>query len=125
MQQHSYPSHSMHFVFPALLSPLTMLLMVEEAAEPGPLRLTKEEGVEVHIFGFGGRSRGEVDTDVVNRYGRGESLVVEEGAGAISRRKIARRRGAYLTKTVGREHKTVFTGICRIVRVKSIGMVGR
>lgn len=42
----------MHFVLPAAPpSPLTMLLIVEEAAEPGPLRLTREDWeVEVHIL---------------------------------------------------------------------------
>jgi hypothetical protein len=50
MQQHSYPSHSMHFVFPAApLSLLTIELMVEEAAEPGPLRFTRVLD-EVHIL---------------------------------------------------------------------------
>ena len=41
----------MHFVFPAAPpSGLTMELIVEEAAEPGPLRFTSEWEVEVHIF---------------------------------------------------------------------------
>jgi hypothetical protein len=49
-QQHSYPSHSMHFVFPAApLSLLTIELMVEEAAEPGPLRFTRVLD-DVHIL---------------------------------------------------------------------------
>jgi hypothetical protein len=51
MQQHSYPSHLMHFVFPAAPpSGLTMELIVEEAAEPGPLRFTSECEMEVHIL---------------------------------------------------------------------------
>jgi len=51
IQQHSYPSHSIHFVFPAAPpSPLTILLIVEDAAEPGPLRFTSVEEVEVHIL---------------------------------------------------------------------------
>lgn len=50
MQQHSNPSHSMHLVLPAApLSGLTIDLMVEEAEEPGPLRLTSGPLVEVHI----------------------------------------------------------------------------
>jgi len=53
MQQHSYPSHSRHFVFPAPASPLTREEIVEEAAEPGPLRFTSWDVVEVHIFYFG------------------------------------------------------------------------
>jgi hypothetical protein len=53
MQQHSYPSHSMHFVFPAAPpSALTILLIVEEAAEPGPLRLTRPDEVEAHILSW-------------------------------------------------------------------------
>lgn len=51
MQQHSYPSHSKHFVLP--LSPFTMVEMVELAAEPGPLRLTRPEEDEVHILVWG------------------------------------------------------------------------
>lgn len=50
IQQHSYPSHSKHFVFPVVLVPLTISEMVDEAAEPGPLRLTRPVEVEVHIF---------------------------------------------------------------------------
>jgi len=51
MQQHSYPSHSMHFVFPAAPpSGLTIELMVDEAAEPGPLRLTRTCEDEEHIL---------------------------------------------------------------------------
>jgi len=46
MQQHSYPSHSMHFVLPAP-SPLTIVEIVDEAAEPGPLRFTSEAVDEV------------------------------------------------------------------------------
>lgn len=50
IQQHSNPPQSIHFVFPAaLLSGLTMEPMVEEAAEPGPLRSTRV-WVEVHIL---------------------------------------------------------------------------
>jgi len=53
MQQHSYPSHSMHLVLPAVpFSGLTMELMVDAAAEPGPFRLTRPVGAEEHIFGF-------------------------------------------------------------------------
>ena len=45
MQQHSYPSHSMHFVLPppAASAGLTMDSTMETAALPGPLRLTREE----------------------------------------------------------------------------------
>jgi hypothetical protein len=51
MQQHSYPSHSMHFVFPAAPpSGFTIELMVEEATEPGPLRFTSWEEVLVHML---------------------------------------------------------------------------
>jgi hypothetical protein len=49
MQQHSTPSHSKHLVF---LSGLTIEPMVEEATEPGPLRLTNMEAVELHIAPF-------------------------------------------------------------------------
>jgi len=50
IQQHSYPSHSRHFVFPAApLSGFTIEEMVEAALEPGPLRLTRLR-VEVHIL---------------------------------------------------------------------------
>lgn len=49
MQQHEYPSHSMHFVFPPAPAPplpvasagLTMLSAMDVAALPGPLRLTR------------------------------------------------------------------------------------
>jgi hypothetical protein len=51
MQQHSYPSHSKHFVFPAVpVSGFTMEEMVEAALEPGPLRFTRLEEDEVHIL---------------------------------------------------------------------------
>lgn len=52
MQQHSTPSHSKHFVFPAAPpSGFTIDEMVDAAAEPGPLRLTRpNEVVEAHIF---------------------------------------------------------------------------
>lgn len=41
----------MHFVFsPAPAPPLTIEEMVLDAAEPGPLRLTRVVGVEVHIL---------------------------------------------------------------------------
>jgi len=52
MQQHSNPSHSIQkdFVPPAPPSGFTMEEMVEEAAEPGPLRFTRVEEVEVHIL---------------------------------------------------------------------------
>ncbi|UQC85923.1 uncharacterized protein CLUP02_11422 [Colletotrichum lupini] len=47
MQQHSYPSHSMHFVLPPVASAgLTMLSMMEVAALPGPLRLIRPEEAE-------------------------------------------------------------------------------
>jgi hypothetical protein len=50
MQQHSYPSHSKHFVLPAAPpSGFTIEEMVEEAAEPGPFLFTREEE-EVHIL---------------------------------------------------------------------------
>lgn len=67
IQQHSYPSHSIHFVFPAPASPLTSVEIVEDAAEPGPLRFMSWVGVEVHIFclggglWFGGRGCGLLD----------------------------------------------------------------
>jgi len=50
MQQHSYPSHSKHFVFPVPASPLTRELTVDEAAEPGPLRFTSVVLEEEHIL---------------------------------------------------------------------------
>jgi hypothetical protein len=50
MQQHSYPSHSKHFVFPAPASPLTREPIVDEAAEPGPLRSTSVVLEEEHIL---------------------------------------------------------------------------
>jgi hypothetical protein len=40
----------MHFVLPVELVPFTILEMVEEAAEPGPLRLTRVDEDEVHIL---------------------------------------------------------------------------
>jgi hypothetical protein len=41
IQQHVPQSHSRHFVFPAAPpSGFTIELIVEEAAEPGPLRFT-------------------------------------------------------------------------------------
>jgi len=48
MQQHSYPSHSMHFVLPpppppAASAGLTMDSTMEMAELPGPLRLTRDE----------------------------------------------------------------------------------
>jgi len=54
MQQHSYPSHSKHFVFPAPASPLTREPIVDEAAEPGPLRFTSVVMEEEHILVVGG-----------------------------------------------------------------------
>jgi hypothetical protein len=52
MQQHSKPSHSKHFVFPAApASGFTIELMVEEAAEPGPLWFMGALGVAVHMVG--------------------------------------------------------------------------
>ena len=51
MQQHSYPSHSKHFVFPAApVSGFTIEAMVDAAAEPGPLRFTRVFVDEVHIL---------------------------------------------------------------------------
>jgi hypothetical protein len=50
IQQHSYPSHSRHFVFPAPESPLTIEEIVEEAAEPGPFLLINWVGEEEHIL---------------------------------------------------------------------------
>jgi len=50
MQQHSYPSHSIHFVPP---SPgLTIELIVLEAEEPGLAAFVREKGevVELHIL---------------------------------------------------------------------------
>lgn len=53
MQQHSTPSHSKQRAFPAPApSGLTMLVMVLEAAEPGPLRLTSDVAVDWHILLF-------------------------------------------------------------------------
>ena len=49
IQQHEYSPQSIHLVFPAP-SPLTIAETVEEAAEPGPLRLTRDVVVEVHIL---------------------------------------------------------------------------
>ena len=51
MQQHSYPSHSRHFVFPAApVSGLTIEEMVDAADEPGPLRFTSVFEEEEHIL---------------------------------------------------------------------------
>jgi hypothetical protein len=47
-QQQSYPSQEMHFVLGA--SGFTMLEMVLEAAEPGPLRLTNDGAEDWHIL---------------------------------------------------------------------------
>lgn len=54
MQQHSYPSHSRHFVFPAPPAEpgLTIELIVLAAAEPGWLEFVRVVGVEEHIFGL-------------------------------------------------------------------------
>lgn len=54
MQQHSTPSHSRHFVFPADPSPLTILPMVEAAADPGPFISTRVILDDAHMLGFGG-----------------------------------------------------------------------
>lgn len=45
MQQHSYPSHSMHFVLPppAASAGLTIESTMDTAALPGPLWLTRED----------------------------------------------------------------------------------
>ncbi|KAI1121415.1 hypothetical protein F5Y10DRAFT_256434 [Nemania abortiva] len=44
MQQHSTPSHSMHRVLPPVASAGLMIFSnVEDAALPGPLRLTRFE----------------------------------------------------------------------------------
>jgi len=69
MQQHSYPSHSMHFVFPAAPpSGFTIEEMVDEAAEPGPLAFTRGEWVDWHILKFGSGRSGRVwDTDSIDR----------------------------------------------------------
>jgi hypothetical protein len=48
MQQHEYSPQSMHFV-PFALPPLTTEETVDEAALPGPLRLTRVEGVDWHM----------------------------------------------------------------------------
>lgn len=48
MQQHEYSPQSMHFV-PLALPPLTTEETVDEAALPGPLRLTSVE-VDWHMF---------------------------------------------------------------------------
>jgi hypothetical protein len=46
-----YPSHSIHFVFPAAApSGLTMLEIVLDAAEPGPLWLMKEGAEDWHML---------------------------------------------------------------------------
>jgi len=51
IQQHSYPSHSKHFVLPAAPpSGFTIEEIVEEAAEPGPFLFTRLEEEEVHIL---------------------------------------------------------------------------
>lgn len=51
MQQQSYPSQEKHFVFsPVAVSGFTMLEMVLEAAEPGPLRLTNDGAEDWHIL---------------------------------------------------------------------------
>lgn len=43
MQQHEYPSHSRHLVFPPVASAgLTMLSVMDDAALPGPFLLTSE-----------------------------------------------------------------------------------
>ena len=48
MQQHSYPSHSRHLVFPGSLP---AGLMIEEALEEGSTKLTGVEvAVEEHMF---------------------------------------------------------------------------
>jgi hypothetical protein len=59
IQQHSYPSHSKHFVFPAApLSGFTIDEMVDAADEPGPLRFTRAEEDEVHMLvGLAGFTR--------------------------------------------------------------------
>lgn len=58
-QQHSYPSHSMHLVLPPVASAgLTMASMMETAALPGPLRLTRDARDEQAIIAdFAGRWR--------------------------------------------------------------------
>lgn len=54
IQQHSYPSHSMHFVLPAAPpSGLTIEEMVLAAAEPGPLRSTSVACEKEHILFVG------------------------------------------------------------------------
>jgi hypothetical protein len=56
MQQHSYPSHSKHFVFPVaapLPSGFTIEEIVDAAAEPGPLWFTRLLVLEVHILRIG------------------------------------------------------------------------
>ena len=68
MQQHSYPSHSKHFVFP--VSGLTIEEMVDEAAEPGPLRLTRVLLLEVHILDSG--LLGENVSNFANRVREGK-----------------------------------------------------
>ena len=52
MQQHSYPSHSIHFVLPGSLP---AGLMIEEALEEGRTKLTGVPAalVEEHIFRTG------------------------------------------------------------------------
>lgn len=51
MQQHSKSPQSMHRVLPPVASAgLTMLSNVEDAALPGPLRLTRAETEEPHAI---------------------------------------------------------------------------
>lgn len=73
-QQHSYPSHSIHFVFPAVPpSGLTTDEIVDAAAEPGPLRFTSEVGAEEHILcwslGVAVRRRRLVSEWPIDRFG--------------------------------------------------------
>ncbi|KAI0861241.1 hypothetical protein F4860DRAFT_476383 [Xylaria cubensis] len=52
MQQQSKPSHSMHRVLPVASAGLTMLSNVDDAALPGPLRLTTVEFEEPQAIFF-------------------------------------------------------------------------
>jgi hypothetical protein len=62
MQQHSYPSHSMHFVFPAApASGLTIEEIVDEAAEPGPLWFTNMFCDEEHMANLAGLARSSTE----------------------------------------------------------------
>jgi hypothetical protein len=82
MQQHSYPSHSRHLVFPAgPFSGDTTEEIVLMAAEPGRLALTRlwEVDVEVHIvvdWRIGSIGRVKADGKAQDRLGGWLGLIV-------------------------------------------------